>query len=98
MLEAIPDLLFHVSRDGKLLDFHANDDSKLFAPREAIIGENLRTVMPPQIADQALHYISCALDTGESQVYEYQLSMPRGTLCFEARIVASGPDKVLCMV
>ena len=50
LLEVIPDLVFRIDRGGRFLDFRANDDGKLFVPREAIVGRTLRDTMPPEVA------------------------------------------------
>ncbi len=98
LLEIIPDLVFRVDREGKILDFRADDDSKLYVSREAVVDRGLRTVLPPVVADGALRCIALALDTGEAQDYEYRLQMPQGALDFEARMVVSGENEVLCFV
>ncbi|MCA1716966.1 MAG: PAS domain S-box protein [Actinobacteria bacterium] len=98
ILEATPDLMFCVSRDGVYLDFRANDDSKLYVPREEIVGKNLSDTMPPDLVAPILRNIAKTLDTGEMQVFEYQLPMADGMLDYEARLVVSGPQEVLSIV
>src|SRR3712207_4405175 len=98
MLEAIPDLMFLISRDGEYLDFRARDEGKLYVPPKELIGRNLRDIMPPELPGPMLDSIAKALDTGETQVIEYSLPVPEGVLDFEARLVASGPREVLSVV
>ena len=98
MLEAIPDLMFLISRDGEHLDFRARDEGKLYVPPEEFIGRNLREIMPPDLARLMLDSIARALDTGEIQHIEYSLPMPEGELDYEARLVASGPEEILSVV
>ena len=38
------------------------------------------------------------MTTGEVQTYEYELAVPIGTQAYEARIVRSGTDEVVCIV
>ncbi len=98
LLAVIPDLVFRIDRGGSFLDLRANDDSKLYVSRDAIVDGSLHATLPPDVADEALRRIARTLDTGEAQAYEYRLPMPQGVLDFEARMVASGPDEVLCLV
>jgi diguanylate cyclase (GGDEF)-like protein/PAS domain S-box-containing protein len=98
ILEASPDLMFRLSRDGDFLDFRANDESKLYVPPEEIIGENLRDTLPSDLVASILRLIAKTLDTGEMQVFEYQLPVAEGNLDFEARFVVSGPEEVLSVV
>jgi diguanylate cyclase (GGDEF)-like protein/PAS domain S-box-containing protein len=98
ILQATPDLMFRVSRDGVYLDFRANNDSKLYIPRGEIIGKNVSDSMPPDLVAPMLRNIAKTLDTGEMQVFEYQLLMADEVLDFEARLVVSGPEEVLTIV
>ena len=93
-LESVPDLVLRISRDGEYLDVLANEPGKLYAPREGLIGRNARDVLPEEAAEGLLRKVALALDTGEMIDYEY---VPDGSLTFEARLVASGPDEVLCI-
>ena len=43
MLEAIPDMMFLLSRDGVYLDFHVQDPSVLLVPPEQVLGKNIAT-------------------------------------------------------
>lgn len=98
ILDATPDLMFRVSREGEYLDFHANEDSKRYVPREGVVGKNLRDMMPPELVAPMLRRIVKTLDTREMQVIEYQLPVAGGELDFEARFVVSGPEEVLSVV
>ncbi|HET7270812.1 MAG TPA: PAS domain S-box protein [Rubrobacter sp.] len=98
MLEAVPDLMFLISREGEYLDFRARDEGKLYVPPEEFVGRNLREIMPQELAGSMLENISRALDTGETQLIEYSLPMPEGVRDFEARLVASGPAEILSVV
>jgi PAS domain-containing protein len=91
--------MFLVGRDGEVLDFKAaGKENKLYVPPEAITGKKLSDLLPAGIADTALPCVARALDTGETQVYEYRLPVPEGVRDFEARLVKSGPDEALCVV
>jgi PAS domain S-box-containing protein len=98
MLEALPDMMFLISRDGEYLDFRTRDEGKLYVEPEEFVGRNLREIMPPELAEPMLDSIARALDTGETQLIEYSLPMPEGVLDFEARLVASGPEEILSVV
>ncbi len=98
ILEATPDLMFLYNRNGDYLDIQANAPGKLYLPREKLLGSNLGDLLPPEVSTPFLHKIARTLDKGEMQVYEYQLQVPEGLLDFEARMVVSGPDEVLCAV
>jgi len=100
LLDAIPDLMFRIHRDGTYLDFHADKESDFVYPVPSMLGKTVWQVLPPEIAEQRMHYVQLVLDSGKSQTYEYQLSRRREneTHDYEARLVASGADEVLAIV
>ncbi len=99
ILNAIPDLMIRMTRDGTYLDFIPAKDFKIVMPTHEMRGKNLYEVMPPEIAQERMHYVEQALSTGETQIYEYQLKWDDGNVSYqEARIVVSGEDEVLVIV
>jgi PAS domain S-box-containing protein len=90
LLNAIPDLMMRIDREGNCLDYLPAKNS-----HEPI---DERGILPPQVIAQRVHYANQALQTGETQVFEYQL-LVEGAICHhEARIVVNGEDEVLVIV
>ncbi len=93
-LNALPDLMFRLDRNGVYLDYKA-EKSDLYTQSEDIIGKRNRDITPPEFADRIEHYINATLSTGEMQVFNYQLPIPdHGLRDYEARMIASGGDEV----
>ena len=51
ILRAIPDWMFLTTLDGVILDFHAQDASKLYATPAAFLGRAVRDVLPASVAN-----------------------------------------------
>jgi PAS domain S-box-containing protein len=98
VLDAIPDLMFRLDGDGTFLDYRAHRSDELYVPPDQIIGGNIRDLMPPVRAEEALGYIRKTLETGVMQQWEYQLPLPRGLQDYEARMVVCGTHEVLAIV
>lgn len=99
LLDAIPDMMFRVHRNGTLLDYKSpGDDNLLYTPPETFLGKKIDQVIPTSIAQLAQHHIQQALDTNEIQLYEYDLPIQDNMCSFEARAVVSGKDEVLVIV
>jgi len=94
LLNAIPDLMFRMSRDGTYLDFKGDRDD-LAVPPEELIGSNARDVLPADVAERLLEGIAQALETGEVATGEYELDLNGVHRTFEARIVRDDDDAVL---
>lgn len=99
LLNAIPDLMIRMSRDGTYLNFIPAKNSHKVLPCSQMEGKNIHEVMPHEIAQQRMHYVEQALLTGEPQSYEFPLTGDDDQVSIEeARIVVSGDDQVLVMI
>jgi PAS domain S-box-containing protein len=97
ILNAIPDLMFRISRDGKYLDFKG-EGANVTIPRHEIVGKTLQELLPPDVALKSQEAIAKALDSKTLQTCEYQLPTPLGIRNYEARLVVSGQDEVVAIV
>ncbi len=98
MLNAIPDEMFRMRGDGTYLDVHASRPGALWYPPEDFIGHTLHELLPAQVADARLEAIQRALEKGEIQVLEYQLTRNGGTDDFEARTMPAGAGEAITIV
>lgn len=98
VLAAMPDLVFHLTRDGMYLSEMGNAAPELRTadlPPEAVVGQTLYDLLPEPQARLIHDAIHRALDTRTLQVIEYQLPTLSGVRDFEARIVPTGADSVI---
>ncbi len=62
MLEALPDLVFRISRDGTFLDYRrVSAGETLFRPPQEFLDRNVRDVMPPEISALTEKHLALAL-------------------------------------
>ena len=73
LLEAIPDLMFRIHRDGTYLDCKADEKSTLLLPINALLGKSVYDVLPQDVAEQRMMHVHQALATQQPQNFEYQL-------------------------
>jgi len=97
ILDAIPDLMFRISRDGEYLDLKSQG-ANVTLSREEIIGKHLQELLPSDVAAISQVAIAKTLDSGTLQTCEYQLPTPLGVRDYEARLVVSGEDEILAIV
>ena len=98
LLDAIPDLMIRMTRDGTYLDFRPAKDFATLMTSSDMRGKNVYKVMPLDIAQQRMHYVEQALSTGNTQVYEFQIPLKNSIQYEEARIVVCGEDEVLAII
>src|SRR5690606_17455924 len=99
MLDAIPDLMFRLDRQGVFLDYKAEAHDLHAQDQPSIIGLRNRDIAPGEFADLIEQKIGDTLSSGSLQTFEYQLSIPgRGVQDYEARMSPSGSDEVIAIV
>ncbi len=99
LLDAIPDMIFRMNREGTYLDYKAESTELYVQSETSIIGKMNRDLTPPDFADLVDRYIKQTLDSGELQEFEYQMiTHKRGLRDYEARMVVSGIDEVITVV
>jgi two-component system sensor kinase FixL len=97
LLNAVPDMIFEISRDGRILQFIPSAITPPLIPPEEFIGRTIAEVLPT-ISEQTAFAIGRALESGDVNAFEYQLFQDGKDRTFEARITPIGPDTVLGMV
>lgn len=98
LLNAIPDLMLRVDREGTYLDVKFAKDFETLLPPAEVIGKREADALPPAVAAQRKHCLAEALRTGELQFCEYELALDDGTHYEEARIAVSGEDEAVIIV
>lgn len=98
LLDAIPDLIFRLGRDGTYLDCKADRAADLAAPAAELIGRTVAQVLPPDVAARIMAAIGRALADGGVQTIEFELVLAGERRAFEARTVNSGRDEVVTIV
>ncbi|NJL63282.1 MAG: PAS domain-containing sensor histidine kinase [Methylacidiphilales bacterium] len=97
ILDAIPDLIFRISGDGKYLDFKG-EGADITIPRAEIVGKSLWDLLPSDVANDSYIAIRRTLASHSLQTCEYRLLTPLGIRDYEARLVVSGREEVLAIV
>ncbi len=96
LLDAIPDLMFTMARDGTYLEAKG-DRSSLVLPGDELIGRTVREVLPPDVAERWTAALALPASRGV-QTIEYSLTIDGEVRDFEARMVPSGDDEVVVLV
>jgi DNA-binding NarL/FixJ family response regulator len=97
VLEAIPDMVFLVDRNGIHLDYIPGQDTDPILPAKELMGRSVTETLP-EAADLIMEAIEDALSGKGTQTVSYQLTYADGPHHLEARVSAAGPDEVLALV
>jgi PAS domain S-box-containing protein len=98
VMNAIPDLMFRISREGVFLDYFLGEQPELYIPPAEFLGRNIQDVMPADVAHMAMRAIESAFITGQAQSFEYALERD-GLHYSEVRLVANKNENiVICFI
>lgn len=99
ILNAIPDIMFRITKEGVHIDCSFPKDSKFAVPRDHIINKTVESLLPPEVSKLEMSSIKKALEENEMQIIKYLLPQPDQTKrYFEARIIPSAKDDVLAII
>lgn len=97
MFDAIPDMLFELNRDGTILQFVPSAQFEPLVPPAEFLGKKVGEVVP-SVAEQTTFAIARALESGQVNAFEYQLTQGEEVKIFEARIAAVDAETVIAMI
>mgnify|MGYP003288461901 CR=1 FL=1 len=98
ILNAMPDLMFLLDREGRYLDYHARNKDILLKPPSEFLGKKQGDVLPPELAAAFDRSFSEVFQSDDPVLMEYSLQMPHGLRTFEASMVKCNGDKILTIV
>ncbi len=102
-VSALPNASFIMDDQGRYLEVITNEPDMLAARSEALIGNLVEEMLPPQEAAKIMDAIQHTIETGKIQVVEYKIPVQTGTeRWFEGRIALmekteNGRSKVVIM-
>lgn len=97
LIMTIPDMIFVISENGIFLDVQGNERN-LYMPKEEFLGKHISEVLPTYIAYHSVLKIEAAIQTGEIQIFEYELKNGSEDGYFEVRIAPFQEDRVIGIV
>jgi two-component sensor histidine kinase/sensor domain CHASE-containing protein len=103
-LDAVPDAIFRVTREGTILDARSPRRLPLLETSEDLVGKDQEMILPmysflsPDLFDKSIAATEAALDRGEAQRMVFHVDTDTGRRWFEERFVASSDSEVMVLV
>jgi len=98
LLEAVPDLIFIIDKDGVYKYFKPDIYHELDVPVEFVIGKKLDYFFKGEMLNKVKGCIDSTISNGNIQSIEYELDSPKGMRSFEARISRIDKENILMIV
>ena len=98
ILRALPDLIICMDLSGRILSYKAGNSSSMYLLPDQFLGQQIQTILPPEMGQKFLRALQEALETGEVASVDYQMKGPEGQRWFEARLVSSAGTQVIAIL
>lgn len=97
LLEAVPDAMFQVDKDGYYLEYiPAKGESAI--PAAAFIGNNMKDLLPEEYAKEAVDILQSALQNSKVEAYSFEWELEEGLRYYELRFSPINESEALCMM
>ncbi|MCB0061308.1 MAG: response regulator [Caldilineaceae bacterium] len=98
LLNAVPDMLFILTRKGIYQDYYTPADGLLYVQPEFFLGKHVTEVLPSPLAEQVVGAIEEISTANVSVTLEYTLLLQEQVHSYEARLVPLDQDLILKLV
>ena len=98
ILQAIPDLIFIINRDGVILDYYAEKKEDLYAQPIEFLNKKVTEVLPSDVAERVMKAVQEVFSTRELVEFGYSLNIRGKVRQWDARIVKLNKNEVLAVV
>jgi diguanylate cyclase (GGDEF)-like protein/putative nucleotidyltransferase with HDIG domain len=98
ILSALPDLVFVLDKNGIFLDYRYNNGKKMLLLEKEFSGKRIGEILPQYIAKLAEEKIILAFQTGELQIFEYDLETNGSKESYEVRMVKTNKTEVIAII
>jgi len=98
LLDAIPDVMFHIDSSGIIIDYKGAAGFSLLIEPPRVAGRNLSDIFPSMLAGKIEISMRKAFETREPQTFEFIQTASRSEQYFESRIVICGDHEILVIM
>jgi PAS domain S-box-containing protein len=98
ILDAIPDLMFIINKDGVYLEKHNVTQGHLQVAPIEILGSTVFDTLPQPLSQTVYELIQKVLASGQMESINYELDFPEGTRYYDGRFVKYNQDQVLAII
>ncbi len=98
IINALPDLIFVLSRKGVFEDYHASEPKRLAYTPEFFIGKSFHEIFEPALAQKMHGAISALIDGSTIERIEYTLPVGEAQHYYEATFTTLDRDRIMIVV
>jgi len=86
LLQAIPDMMFRISKAGIYLGYSTSTELLDLSSQQEV-GKNMADYLSPEHYQRHMSHLAIALETGQAQLYEQEVTIEGHFQCEEVRVI-----------
>jgi PAS domain S-box-containing protein len=98
LIDALPDMIFIMGKDGSILDVYGAKPKLLVAPVEELIGCSIRKIFPKEEYERHIEIYEACLREGTTASIEFELGVKDKKMFFESRVSPLDNNRLLTVV
>lgn len=98
IVEAVPDMLFKIGRDGQFLDYRNNRSIDPIIQSGSIVGTRIEELLPKEVADLTLSSLEQAFETQSLTHFDFSMTIDNKVRYFENRITTVSEEVAFSFV
>jgi len=98
ILDALPDIVFTLDKEGRFLSYHSPEIGKLYLLPKDFLGKRIVEALPRNVVTPFMRAIKRVLESNKIQTFTYSLEINGKLGHFECRMVPKGKEEILAVV
>lgn len=98
LLNAFPDMVVELTHDGWITLVVPPKGMEKNMPPELFIGKHIQEILPKPVVEQTTLLVRTAIETGQMNMFEFEIDMGGNLRFLESRIVASASNTGLMLI
>jgi PAS domain S-box-containing protein len=98
LIEAMPDMIFVMHRDGTVLEIFGAIPEQLIAPDEQLIGASIKNCFEPDEFNRHIQIYKQCIEKNENGLIEFELTINGKRMYFESRVQPLDNERLLTVV
>lgn len=95
IVDALPDMVFVIDREGRYIDYNNPVGQKAIVPKEELIGKKINEVLPAGVAKEIMDNLEKVFATRQMITHSYQLKENNELRDYEARYIPQDKDVLI---
>jgi two-component system, NtrC family, sensor histidine kinase KinB len=98
ILQAVPDFMFRLDREGRFVGYAASPGAQLALLTDQLVGRSIDEVLPSAVGYQIKAALQRVYEEGTPQAVDYSLTVGDVTSWYEARLFPARRDEIISVV